>query len=118
MPDVQEPGRARREARGGGSFTVRHGGRVRARHAPIASESEASTGAVRTRMLVQVRVTLDIDADLLSRARELSGLCDRSELVRQGLELLIAEASARRLAELGGTEPDLGRSRRRRRRSE
>jgi hypothetical protein len=61
-----------------------------------------------------MRITLDIDDGLLDLAVRLTGISDRAALVRKGLEAVIAAASARRLAELGGTEPNLRRVRRRR----
>ena len=54
-----------------------------------------------------MRTTLNIDDELLERARELTGIQEKTALVRRGLEALIALESARRLARLGGTEPQL-----------
>ena len=56
-----------------------------------------------------MRVTLSIDDDLLAKAQRVSGLKERAALVREGLEALIERESARRLARLGGTEPQLRR---------
>lgn len=56
---------------------------------------------------IDMRTTLNIDDDLLERARELSGINEKTALVRSGLEALIARESAKRLAKLGGTDPDL-----------
>jgi len=61
-----------------------------------------------------MRTTLNIDDDLLLRAAELTGISEKTSLVRLGLEALIALASARRLAALGGTEKKLSPIRRRR----
>jgi Arc/MetJ family transcription regulator len=61
-----------------------------------------------------MRTTLNIDDSLLYRAAQLTGVEEKTALVRLGLEALIARESARRLAELGGTEKHLGRIRRRR----
>jgi len=44
-----------------------------------------------------------IDADLLERARELSGIREKTALVRAGLEALIAREAGKRLAAPGGT---------------
>ncbi len=55
-----------------------------------------------------------IDAALLERARSLTGLKEKTAIVRAGLEALIARESARRLAALGGSEKDLRRAPRRR----
>ncbi len=54
-----------------------------------------------------MRTTLAIDDRLLDRARELTGLSEKSVLVREALKALIERESARRLARLGGSEPDL-----------
>lgn len=51
-----------------------------------------------------MRTTLNIDDGLLHRAAKLTGLKEKTALVRLGLEALIAKQSARRLADLGGTE--------------
>ena len=54
-----------------------------------------------------MRTTLALDDDLLDRARDLTGLREKSTLVREALKALIARESARRLARLGGSQPDL-----------
>jgi Arc/MetJ family transcription regulator len=54
-----------------------------------------------------VRTTLAIDDELLERAMGLIGLKERAALVRAGLKALIERESARRLARLGGSEPQL-----------
>lgn len=51
-----------------------------------------------------MRTTLILDDDLLERARNLTGLKEKTAMVRAGLEALIARESARRLAALGGSE--------------
>jgi len=61
-----------------------------------------------------MRTTLNVDDDLVARASELTGVEERTALVRMGLEALIAQRSAQRLAKLGGTERQLKRPRRRR----
>jgi len=61
-----------------------------------------------------MRTTLALDDELLSRAQELTGVQEKSVLVREGLKALIERESARRLARLGGTQPDLRAPRRRR----
>ncbi len=57
---------------------------------------------------MHMRTTLNIDEHILKRASELTGVKEKTSLVRMGLEALIARESARRLADLGGTEKDLG----------
>ena len=54
-----------------------------------------------------MRTTLIIDESVLSRASELTGVREKTALVRMGLKALIAHASAVRLAALGGTEKKL-----------
>ena len=54
-----------------------------------------------------MRTTLIIDESLLQRARELTGIQEKTALVREGLEAQIAREAAKRLASLGGTEPRL-----------
>lgn len=54
-----------------------------------------------------MRTTLNIDDDLLQQTRALSGLQEKTALVREGLKALIERESARRLAKLGGSEPQL-----------
>jgi Arc/MetJ family transcription regulator len=54
-----------------------------------------------------MRTTLNIEDELLARAAELTGIKEKTSLVKLGLEALIARESARRLAALGGTEKNL-----------
>jgi Arc/MetJ family transcription regulator len=54
-----------------------------------------------------MRTTLIIDDGLLEHAKELTGIKEKTALVRAGLEALIAREAARRLSALGGTEPTL-----------
>jgi len=54
-----------------------------------------------------MRTTLNIEEDLLRRAAKLTGVKEKTALVRRGLEALIALESARRLATLGGSEKKL-----------
>ena len=61
-----------------------------------------------------MRTTLNIDDELIARASELTGVQERTSLVRMGLEALIALRSSQRLARLGGTEKQARRPRRRR----
>jgi len=56
---------------------------------------------------MHMRTTLIVDDDLLEKARELTGLKGKTELVRAGLKALIAIESGKRLARLGGTQPRL-----------
>jgi Arc/MetJ family transcription regulator len=61
-----------------------------------------------------MRTTLNIDDATLARAAGLTGVREKTALVRMGLEALIARASAARLAALGGSEKKLKPVRRRR----
>ncbi|MBE0644132.1 MAG: type II toxin-antitoxin system VapB family antitoxin [Bacteroidetes bacterium] len=61
-----------------------------------------------------MRTTLNIDDELLNEAAELTGISEKTQLVRMGLEVLVARESAKRLALLGGTEKKLREPRRRR----
>ena len=54
-----------------------------------------------------MRTTLNIEDKLLVKAQRVSGLKEKIALVREGLKALIERESARRLAQLGGTEPQL-----------
>ncbi len=63
---------------------------------------------------MHMRTTLIIDDELIERARKLTGINEKTTLVREGLQALIAREAARRLAALGGTEPDIEPVRRRR----
>jgi hypothetical protein len=54
-----------------------------------------------------MRTTLIMDEELVERARELTGIREKTALVRAGLEALIAREAAKRLAALGGSEPEL-----------
>ncbi|RJQ70307.1 MAG: type II toxin-antitoxin system VapB family antitoxin [Desulfobacteraceae bacterium] len=51
-----------------------------------------------------MRTTLNIEDALIERASKLTGITEKTALVRKGLETLISLESSRRLAELGGTE--------------
>lgn len=61
-----------------------------------------------------MRTTITLDDALLEQAAELTGIAERTALVRAGLETLIRVESARRLAALGGSDPDAAAPRRRR----
>ncbi|HEY1057486.1 type II toxin-antitoxin system VapB family antitoxin [Limnobacter humi] len=54
-----------------------------------------------------MRTTVNLDDTLLSKAEELTGTTERTELLREALRALIQRESARRLALLGGTQPGL-----------
>ena len=52
-----------------------------------------------------MRTTITLDDALVDRASDLTGIREKSALVREGLETLIRVESARRLAALGGSDP-------------
>ncbi|MFH1763711.1 MAG: type II toxin-antitoxin system VapB family antitoxin [Gemmatimonadota bacterium] len=54
-----------------------------------------------------MRTTLNLDDELLAEALRLSGLDEKTAVVHEGLRALIAREKARRLARLGGSEPQL-----------
>ncbi len=65
-------------------------------------------------MLMHMETTLIIDEELVERARELTGIREKTALVRAGLEALIAREVGKRLAALGGSNPRMARIPRRR----
>ena len=54
-----------------------------------------------------MRTTLNIEEKLLAKAAKLTGISEKTALVKLGLEALIARESGKRLAKLGGTESKL-----------
>ena len=54
-----------------------------------------------------MRTTLNIDDELLSEAARITGVSEKTTLVREGLRALIERESARRLARLRGSDPEL-----------
>lgn len=54
-----------------------------------------------------MRTTLALDDDLVKEAQRLTGTTEKTALVRQALRALIERESARRLARLAGSEPDV-----------
>jgi Arc/MetJ family transcription regulator len=62
-----------------------------------------------------MRTTLNIEDDLLAKAAALTGVNEKTSLVRMGLEALIGLKTSERLAKLGGTEKELEKIPRRRR---
>ena len=57
---------------------------------------------------------MNLDDELVEEARRLTGIKEKTALIRAGLEALIAREVARRLAALGGTQPDFEAAPRRR----
>ena len=54
---------------------------------------------------MHMRTTLNIDDHLLSEASRLTGVEEKTSLVRMGLEALVRREAARRLAAMGGSDP-------------
>ena len=54
-----------------------------------------------------MRTTLNIEDKLMKKASRLTGVKEKTSLVKLGLEALIARESGKRLAKLGGTEKKL-----------
>jgi Arc/MetJ family transcription regulator len=54
-----------------------------------------------------MRTTLNIEDKLIDKASQLTGIKEKTTLVKLGLEALIAKESSKRLAQLGGTEKEL-----------
>ena len=54
-----------------------------------------------------MRTTIALDDDLIERAQEFTGITEKTALVREALKALIHLEASRRLAALGGSEPDL-----------
>jgi len=54
-----------------------------------------------------MRTTLTLDDELLAKAQEYTGIREKSALVREALKALVEREAARRLARLGGSQPDL-----------
>ncbi len=54
-----------------------------------------------------MRTTVTLDDDLLAKAQAYTGLKEKSAVIEAALKALVERESARRLARLGGTEPDL-----------
>ena len=54
-----------------------------------------------------MRTTLNIDDQLFEEAVRLTGVKEKTALLRESLKALIQRESARRLAQLGGSEPIL-----------
>ncbi|CAK6698241.1 Antitoxin VapB32 [Cyanobium usitatum str. Tous] len=54
-----------------------------------------------------MRTTVTLDAQLLAQAQQLCGDLERSALLKEALQALVQRESARRLAALGGSQPDL-----------
>jgi len=61
-----------------------------------------------------MRTTINLDERLIEEAQRITGMEERTALIHEGLRALIARESARRLARLGGSDPQAAPARRRR----
>ena len=76
-----------------------------------------SFDAIISALRLSMRTTLALDDDLVRIAQEFTGVAEKTALIREALKALIERESARRLASLGGTMPELKNIPRRRVRS-
>lgn len=54
-----------------------------------------------------MRTTLALDDELVAQAQEFTGITEKTALVREALKTLVHLEASRRLAALGGSDPDL-----------
>ncbi len=57
-------------------------------------------------MIMHMRTTLNLNDELIEKARSYTGIREKTALVHAGLTALVQREAARRLARLGGTMPD------------
>jgi Arc/MetJ family transcription regulator len=67
----------------------------------------ASSDAIFDAQELIMRTTVTIDDKLWSDAQELTGISETSRLVKEALKLLVAREAGLRLAAMGGSQPDL-----------
>ncbi|MVW71631.1 type II toxin-antitoxin system VapB family antitoxin [Bordetella sp. 15P40C-2] len=60
-----------------------------------------------------MRVTVNLDSELIAKARDFSGIQDGSALLQQALKRMVEKEASRRLARMGAACPDLTHTRRR-----
>jgi len=53
-----------------------------------------------------MRTTIAIDDELFAKAQKFAGVTEKSAVVREALKAFVERESARRLARMGGTQPD------------
>ena len=54
-----------------------------------------------------MKTTLILDDDLVQAAQELTGIQDKAALIQMALKTLVVRAASQRLADLGGTMPEM-----------
>lgn len=57
--------------------------------------------------MMHMRTTVNLDEELIEKARRLTGIQEKTALLHEGLQALITREAGRRLAALGGAMPDL-----------
>jgi Arc/MetJ family transcription regulator len=73
-------------------------------YASILTSNDAKLRALQETLM---RTTLALDDELLASAQAFTGIEEKTALVREALKALIERESARRLARLGGSEPEM-----------
>ena len=53
-----------------------------------------------------MRTTIAIDGELFAKAQEFAGVTEKSAVIREALKAFVEREAARRLALMGGTQPD------------
>jgi Arc/MetJ family transcription regulator len=53
-----------------------------------------------------MRTTINLDDELLAKAHEMTGIKERTALIHEALRTLVQLEAGRRLARLGGSDPD------------
>jgi Arc/MetJ family transcription regulator len=66
----------------------------------------ASNDATLKSRRLEMRTTVTLDDDLVADAQEMTGITEKSALLREALKRLVQQEAAHRLALLGGSEPD------------
>jgi hypothetical protein len=61
-----------------------------------------------------MRITINLNEELVFESRRVTGIEDHEALIHEGLRVLIQRGNARKLALLGGTQPNLNDIQRRR----
>lgn len=88
----------------GGGPALLLGERAREREGASIVESNDDARNAILNVEVAMRTTVTLDDDLLARAEELTGVRERSALIRDAVELLVRIESGRQLAALGGSD--------------
>jgi Arc/MetJ family transcription regulator len=86
-----------RAIRGGSDIAARRSGRHGNEHQMMLYPVQGSC---------TMRTTIAIDDELFAKAQEYAGVTEKSAVVREALKAFVQREAARRLARLGGTEPD------------